>query len=52
MRVLSIRGLRRRFGSRDVIRSLDADLRPGERLALTGPNGSGKTTVRSPPACA
>lgn len=43
--VLSIRGLERRFGEHEVIRKLDLSLGPGERVALWGPNGSGKTTV-------
>jgi ABC-type multidrug transport system ATPase subunit len=43
--VLSISGLERRFGEREVIRHLDLSLAPGERVALWGPNGSGKTTV-------
>lgn len=43
--VLSIRGLERRFGEHEVIRNLDLSLDPGERVALWGPNGSGKTTV-------
>jgi ABC-type multidrug transport system ATPase subunit len=43
--LLSIRGLERRFGEREVVRKLDLSLGPGERVALWGPNGSGKTTV-------
>jgi ABC-type multidrug transport system ATPase subunit len=43
--VLSIRALERRFGEREVVRKLDLSLGPGERVALWGPNGSGKTTV-------
>jgi ABC-2 type transport system ATP-binding protein len=43
--VLSIQGLNRRFGSRDIVRSLDLSVARGERVALWGPNGSGKTTV-------
>jgi len=43
--MLSIRRLRRGFGAREVVRSLDVSTEPGERLALWGPNGSGKTTV-------
>jgi ABC-type multidrug transport system ATPase subunit len=43
--VLKIEGLCRRFGSREVVRSLDLSVEPGERVALRGPNGSGKTTV-------
>lgn len=43
--VLSIRGLERSFGSREVVRRLDLSLVPGQRVAFWGPNGSGKTTV-------
>ena len=43
--VLVVNGLARRFRDRDVVRSLDLRLEPGERVALRGPNGSGKTTV-------
>lgn len=43
--LLSIEHLSRRFGAHDVIHSLTLALREGERLALRGPNGSGKTTV-------
>jgi ABC-2 type transport system ATP-binding protein len=42
---LSIEGLGRRFGDRDVIESLSLTVDAGERVALRGPNGSGKTTV-------
>ena len=45
MTVLEIEGLGRRFGEREVVRSLDLALAPGERVALRGANGSGKTTV-------
>jgi ABC-2 type transport system ATP-binding protein len=39
------RRLTRSFGGRDVIRDLDFVAAPGDRLALAGPNGSGKTTI-------
>jgi ABC-type multidrug transport system ATPase subunit len=42
---LFVEGLGRRFGRREVVRGLDFVLGPGERLALCGPNGSGKTTI-------
>jgi ABC-type multidrug transport system ATPase subunit len=40
-----IESLNRRFGRREVVRSLDLAVTPGRRVALWGPNGSGKTTV-------
>jgi ABC-2 type transport system ATP-binding protein len=43
--VLTLNGLYRRFGDKLVVRGLDLDLEPGERVALHGPNGSGKTTI-------
>jgi len=43
--VLTIEGLCRRFGAREVVRSLDLAVAVGERVALCGPNGSGKTTL-------
>jgi ABC-type Na+ transport system ATPase subunit NatA len=43
--VLSVRGLRRRFGEHEVVRQLDLTLDQGERIALVGANGSGKSTV-------
>lgn len=43
--VLALAGVSRRFGNRDVVRSLDLELEEGERVALWGPNGSGKSTV-------
>ena len=43
--LLSVRGLVRRFGDRDVIRDLDLRVGAGGRTALIGPNGSGKTTL-------
>ena len=43
--VLRIEELGRRFGDHQVVHSLDLALELGERVALRGPNGSGKTTV-------
>jgi ABC-2 type transport system ATP-binding protein len=43
-RTLEVRGLSRRFGPIDVLSGLDVQLAAGERLAVRGPNGSGKTT--------
>ncbi|HEY3106527.1 MAG TPA: ABC transporter ATP-binding protein [Gaiellaceae bacterium] len=43
--ILSIEGLNRRFGEREVVHSFDLQIAQGQRVALGGPNGSGKTTV-------
>jgi len=43
--VIQARGLGRRFGSKRVIRDLDLEVRAGELLLVTGPNGSGKATL-------
>ncbi|MCL3862265.1 amino acid ABC transporter ATP-binding protein [Actinotalea sp. K2] len=43
--LLRVRGLRKSFGSTEVLRSVDLSLDRGKVLALIGPSGSGKTTV-------
>lgn len=42
---LEVVGLVHRYGRREVVHGLDFTLRPGDRVALSGPNGSGKTTI-------
>ncbi|WP_410218904.1 LPS export ABC transporter ATP-binding protein [Paracoccus sp. (in: a-proteobacteria)] len=41
---LEVRGLRKSYRNRPVIRDVSVDLKRGEVVALLGPNGSGKTT--------
>jgi ABC-type sugar transport system ATPase subunit len=43
--LLAARGITRRFGAVLALDAVDADVRPGEILALAGENGSGKSTL-------
>ena len=43
--VASVRGLRRSFDGRTILRSLDLDIGQGEFVALLGRSGSGKSTL-------
>jgi ABC-2 type transport system ATP-binding protein len=42
---ISVRGLRKSYGSLEAVRGLDLDVRAGEVFAFLGPNGAGKTTT-------
>jgi lipooligosaccharide transport system ATP-binding protein len=43
--VVEIRGLRKRYNGREVIRGIDLDVPSGRCFGLLGPNGAGKTTT-------
>ncbi len=43
--VVSARGISKAYDGRPLFNGLSLDVRPGERWALTGPSGAGKTTL-------
>lgn len=43
--MISIRGLTKRFGTTTVLDSIDLDIADGERVAIIGPSGTGKSTL-------
>ncbi len=43
--LVSLSGVGKRFGSRQVLRGIDAQIAPGAIVALVGASGSGKTTL-------
>jgi ABC-type sugar transport system ATPase subunit len=42
--VVSVRGLKKRYGSTIALAGIDIDLVPGEIIGVAGPNGAGKST--------
>ena len=43
--IVSVRGLRKRFGGREILHGLDFDIPAGRIYGLIGHNGAGKTTT-------
>jgi Cu-processing system ATP-binding protein len=43
--MISLRGVTKRFGKHEVLRSIDLTIRPGRITAVVGPNAAGKTTL-------
>jgi polar amino acid transport system ATP-binding protein len=43
--IVSIQGLRKRFGTNEVLKGIDLTVQPGEVIAIIGKSGSGKSTL-------
>ncbi|WP_312903755.1 amino acid ABC transporter ATP-binding protein [Stutzerimonas nitrititolerans] len=43
--LMTVRGLRKRFGDTEVIQGVDLDIHEGEVVVVIGPSGSGKSTL-------
>jgi ABC-2 type transport system ATP-binding protein len=42
---ITVRGLRKSYGSNEAVRGIDFEVAPGEVFGFLGPNGAGKTTT-------
>jgi polar amino acid transport system ATP-binding protein len=43
--VIRLQAVGKRFGTRQVLRGIDAEVAPGAIVSLVGASGSGKTTL-------
>jgi len=45
MAAINLAGVRKRFGSTEVIHGIDVDVEDGEFIVIVGPSGCGKSTL-------
>lgn len=43
--IISLRDISRRWDGKDILKDINFDVRKGDFIAITGPNGGGKTTL-------
>lgn len=43
--IVRYKGICKSFGQTEVLKGLDLDVKPGEKMTIIGPSGSGKTTI-------
>ncbi len=43
--MISVRGLKKKYGKREILKGININVRKGEIVGLLGPNGAGKTTT-------
>lgn len=43
--IVRYRGITKSFGDLHILKGIDLDIAPGEKVAIIGPSGSGKTTI-------
>jgi ABC-2 type transport system ATP-binding protein len=43
--IISIRNLRKSYGTKEVLKNIDLDIFPGQVIGYIGPNGAGKSTT-------
>ena len=43
--IISLKGITKRFGTLQVLKGIDLDIRRGEVVSIVGPSGAGKTTL-------
>ncbi|WP_339165490.1 ectoine/hydroxyectoine ABC transporter ATP-binding protein EhuA [Siminovitchia sp. FSL W7-1587] len=43
--MVSYQDIRKSFGETEVLKGIELDIKPGEKITIIGPSGSGKTTI-------